>query len=42
MAEYFDTDPLRVRALWVIGMLLSAGVFVLAYLVLAIVLSKNP
>lgn len=41
MAEYFHTDPFMIRVLWVIGILLSFGVFVLAYLILAIVLPKN-
>jgi phage shock protein C len=42
MAEYFHTDPFLIRVLWVIGILLSFGVFVLAYLILAVVLPKNP
>ncbi|MCG7844243.1 MAG: PspC domain-containing protein, partial [Methanomassiliicoccales archaeon] len=41
MAEYFHTDPLLIRVLWVVGILLSFGVFVLAYLILAVVLPKN-
>ncbi len=42
MAEYLDLDPFLVRVLWIIGTLVSVGIFLLAYLILAIVLPKNP
>jgi phage shock protein C len=42
MAEYFNTDPFLIRALWVVGAVLSFGAFVLAYLIIGIILPKNP
>ncbi|MCG7840756.1 MAG: PspC domain-containing protein, partial [Methanomassiliicoccales archaeon] len=42
MAEYLNLDPFLMRVLWVVGILVSAGTFLVAYLILAIVLPKNP
>ncbi len=42
MAEFLDTDPFLVRVLWVVGTLLTSGVLILAYLILAIIMPKNP
>jgi len=40
MAEYLDTDPFLVRVLWVVGVILTSGVLILAYLILAIIMPK--
>jgi phage shock protein PspC (stress-responsive transcriptional regulator) len=42
MAEFLDTDPFLVRVLWVVGTILTSGVLILAYLILAIIMPKNP
>ena len=42
MAEFLDTDPFLVRVLWVVGILLTSGVLILAYLILAIIMPKYP
>ncbi|KAF5064818.1 PspC domain protein [anaerobic digester metagenome] len=42
MAEYLDTDPFLVRVLWVVGTLLTSGVLILAYLILALIMPKYP
>lgn len=42
MAEFLDTDPFLVRVLWVVGTLLTSGVLILAYLILAIIMPKYP
>lgn len=42
MAEYLDTDPFLVRVLWVVGTILTSGVLILAYLILAIITPKYP
>lgn len=42
LAEYIGTDPFLVRVLWAVGIILSAGVFALAYLVLAVIMPKAP
>jgi phage shock protein PspC (stress-responsive transcriptional regulator) len=42
MAEYLETDPFLVRVLWVVGVLLTSGVLILAYLILAMIMPKNP
>lgn len=42
MAEYLDTDPFLVRVLWVVGTLLTSGVLILAYVILAMIMPKAP
>ena len=42
MAEFLETDPFLVRVLWVVGILLTSGVLILAYLILAMIMPKNP
>jgi phage shock protein PspC (stress-responsive transcriptional regulator) len=42
MAEFLDTDPFLVRVLWVVGTILTSGVLILAYLILAIIMPKYP
>jgi phage shock protein PspC (stress-responsive transcriptional regulator) len=42
MAEFLDTDPFLVRVLWVVGTLLTSGVLILAYVILAIIMPKYP
>lgn len=42
MAEYLDTDPFLVRVLWVVGTILTSGVLILAYLILAVITPKYP
>ena len=42
MAEFLDTDPFLVRVLWVVGTLLTSGVLILAYLILAVIMPKSP
>jgi phage shock protein PspC (stress-responsive transcriptional regulator)/DNA-directed RNA polymerase subunit RPC12/RpoP len=42
MAEFLDTDPFLVRVLWVVGTILTSGVLILAYLILAIITPKYP
>ncbi len=41
MAEYLETDPFLVRVLWVVGTLLTSGVLILAYIVMAIIMPEN-
>lgn len=41
MAEYFDTDPSLMRLLWVLLAVFSGGVFILAYLVMALVIPEE-
>lgn len=42
MAEFLNTDPFLVRVLWVVGTILTSGVLILAYLILAIIMPKYP
>ncbi len=42
LAERFDLDPALVRVLWVIVAFLSGGIFLLAYVVMAIVVPEEP
>ena len=37
LAEYFDVDPVLVRVLWVVTAILSGGLMVLVYVVMAII-----
>lgn len=41
IAEYFDIDPTIIRLVWALAVLV-AGTGVLAYIVAAIVLPRNP
>ena len=42
MAEYLDIDPTVIRILWVIVVLATGGLALLAYLVLALVMPQAP
>jgi phage shock protein C len=42
MAEYLDIDPTVARILWILAGLLSAGLALLAYFVLALVIPQAP
>ncbi len=42
LAERFDLDPSLIRVLWVILALVSGGIFLLAYIVMAIVVPEEP
>jgi phage shock protein C len=42
MAEYLDIDPTFVRILWILAVLASAGLAIVAYVVLAIVIPQAP
>jgi phage shock protein C len=42
MAEYIDIDPTIVRILWVLAGFASAGLAILAYVLLAIVIPESP
>jgi len=42
IAEYFNIDPVIIRVVFVIGMVLSFGVLVLGYLLLWILIPRNP
>ena len=42
LAEYFEIDVSVVRILWVIGTLLSAGIGVIAYLVMFFIFPESP
>ncbi len=41
IAEYFDVDPTIIRLVWALAVLV-AGTGILAYIVAAIVLPRNP
>ena len=41
MAEYFDIDPTLVRIAWVVLAFASAGIALIAYLILAIIMPKH-
>ena len=41
LAEYFDVDPSLMRIAWVVAILASGGVALLAYIILAIVVPKE-
>ena len=41
MAEYFDIDPTLVRIAWVLLVIVSAGLALIAYLILAIIMPKR-
>ena len=41
IAEYFDIDPTVIRLVWALAVLV-AGTGILAYIVAAIVLPRNP
>ncbi len=41
IAEYFDVDPTIIRLVWALAVLF-AGTGILAYIVAAIVLPRNP
>jgi phage shock protein C len=42
LAERFDLDPSLVRVLWVLAVFFSGGLFLLAYLAMAIVVPEAP
>ena len=42
LAEYFDIDPTLMRAAWIVFILASAGTALIAYIVLAIIMPKQP
>ena len=42
MAEYFDVEPFLIRALWVVGTVVTAGGLIVVYIILGIVLPKGP
>jgi phage shock protein PspC (stress-responsive transcriptional regulator) len=42
IAEYFDMDPTIVRLLWVAATLLTSGVVILIYVIMAIVVPEAP
>lgn len=42
LAEYFDVDPVLVRAAWIIGVLVGLPFFLIGYIVLAIVMPESP
>ena len=42
IAEYFNIDPVIIRVVFVIGMVVSFGVLVLGYLLLWILVPRNP
>jgi phage shock protein C len=42
IAEYFDLDPTVVRVLWIIATLLSGGLAILLYVILAFVMPVEP
>ena len=41
MAEYFGADPTLVRIIWVLAALASAGLALIAYVILAIIMPKQ-
>lgn len=42
LARYFDVDPTIVRLIWAGVSILSAGTGILAYIVAAIIIPKDP
>jgi phage shock protein C len=42
VAEHFDLDPSLVRVLWAILVIVSGGIFLLIYIVMAIVVPEEP
>ena len=42
LAEHVGWEPWRVRALWLIGIVLSSGVRIAAYVVLAVLMPPPP
>ena len=42
IAEYLNIDPVIIRVVFVIGMVLSFGVLVLGYFLLWILVPRNP
>jgi phage shock protein C len=42
MAEYLNIDPTVVRVLWILAAILTGGLVLLAYIVLAIITPENP
>lgn len=42
IAEYFDLDPTVVRVLWIVAALLSGGLAILLYVILAFVMPVEP
>ncbi|MCK5474693.1 MAG: PspC domain-containing protein [Candidatus Aenigmarchaeota archaeon] len=42
LAEYFDVDPTIVRLLWVFLTLGSMGTGLIIYLIMALIVPKNP
>jgi len=42
IAEYIGTDPTLIRILWIIGLLLSLGLAILAYLICWIIIPRDP
>lgn len=42
LARYFDVDPTIVRLIWAGASILSVGTGVLAYIVAAIIIPKDP
>jgi phage shock protein C len=42
IAEYVGTDPTLIRILWIIGLLLSLGLAILAYLICWIIIPRDP
>ena len=41
LADYFDFDPALVRVAWVVAILASGGMALLAYIILAVVMPKK-
>jgi phage shock protein PspC (stress-responsive transcriptional regulator) len=42
MAEYLDIEPFLIRALWVVGTVVTVGGLIVVYIILGIVLPKGP
>jgi len=42
MAEHLDIEPFLIRALWVVGTVVTAGGLIVVYIILGIVLPKGP
>jgi phage shock protein C len=42
IAEFFGWEPTKIRVLWFIATLISAGTLIVAYLICALVFPKPP
>ena len=42
IAEYFEVDPLLVRIIFIIGLIFSLGAIILLYLILWLIIPRNP